>query len=563
MSPERRVHARRTLYSPEYLDMGADNGGVVVNLSEGGLGFQAIGPVNPDSEIALSFSLGPAYRIDVNARVVWVDAQGKLGGAVFGLLSKDSRSLIHEWLSTPSQHELETGAPASAPGGEVETREPEGEPALYPTEAATIPAHEPNQNPANEGVVEHSRFAQMDEARAHSGMEPPPRDLQFTERPAPALADQPGQVHSDVPPISTAMLSGGTAMERLVPGTEYTDLPQEAAATLAEPRHDEVPVATASKPQDASVTPFASRVAAPPPPAPEQTPARQAAASFSVVPSTSAWARKDEPATADASMGAASKPNVPLFPPRNAENIFGRTRSAASHVEPEPSHRRGSALLILAIVIAAGAVVASYVRTHRQQIGDALVHMGNTVAGGTSTAGTPSAPPGNTNSAASSTSTGDQRAAATVPVVGGKQLPPTSSPSGTPPQAQTPSSNTAAQPNSGVRASAAAGSTGGQPSGQGAAAPTAQFGLSEYDRAEQYLNGTKGVTQDPAEAAEWFWRSLEAGDTNAAIPLADLYVAGNGVSRSCTQAHILLDLAARKGNGEAAKKLAQLPENCQ
>jgi TPR repeat protein len=562
MSSERRVHARRTLYSPEYLDMGADNGGVVVNLSEGGLGFQAIGPVSPDSEIALSFSLGPAYRIDVNARVVWVGAQGKLGGAVFGPLSKDSRSLIHEWLSTPSEYELETGAPASAPEGEVETHAPEGAPASYPTEAATIPAHEPNQNPANEAVVGHSHVAQMDEAGAPSGMEPPPRDLQFAERPAPALEDQPGQVHSDVPPLSTATLSGEAFSERLVPGTEHTDLRQQAATTLAEPRHDEVPAATASKPQDAPVTPVTSRVASPPPPAPEQAPARQAAASFSVVPSISAWARKDEPATADASMAASSKTNSPLFPPRNAENIFGRTRSAASHVEPEPSHRRGSTLLILAIVIAAGAVVASYVRTHRQQIGDALVHMGNTVAGGAATAGTPSAPAGNTNSAASSTSTGDQRTAATVPVVGGKQLPPTSSASGAAPQAQAPSSNGAAQPNSGVRTAArGAKSAGGQPGGQ--SAPTAQFGLSEYGRAEQYLNGTNGVTQDSGEAAEWFWRSLEAGDTDAAIPLADLYVAGNGVSRSCTQAHILLDLAARKGNAEAAKKLAQLPENCQ
>ena len=543
--------------------MGADNGGVVVNLSEGGLGFQAIGPVSPDSEIALTFSLGPAYHIDVNARVVWVDAQGKLGGAVFGLLSKDSRSLIHEWLSTPSEYELETGARASAAEGEVETQVPEGAPTLYPTEAATIPAHEPNQTPANEAVVEHSRVAQMDEGGAHSGVEPPPRDLQFTEGPAPALEDQPGQVHSDVPPLSTATLSGEAFTESLVSDAEHTDLRQEAAATVAEPRHDEVPAATAPKPQDAPVTPAASRVAAPPLPAPEQTPARQAAASFSVVPSISAWARKDEPATANASMAASSKTNAPLFPPRNAENLFGRTRSAASHVESEPSHRRGSTLLILAIVIAAGAVVTSYVRTHRQQIGDALVHMGNTVAGGAATPGTPSAPPGNPNSAASSSSTGDQRAAATAPAVGGNQLPPASSASGTPPQVQTRSSNTAARPNSAVGTSAAgAKPAGGQPGGQ-ATAPAAQFGLSEYGRAEQYLNGTKGVTQDPAQAAEWFWRSLEAGDTDAAIPLADLYVAGNGVSRSCTQAHILLDLAARKGNAEAAKKLAQLPENCQ
>lgn len=85
---------------------------------------------------------------------------------------------------------------------------------------------------------------------------------------------------------------------------------------------------------------------------------------------------------------------------------------------------------------------------------------------------------------------------------------------------------------------------------------------SEYQRAEQYLNGT-GVTQDYAQAAQWFWRSLEAGYTDAALPLANLYLEGNGVSRSCTQARILLDAAAQKNNAQAIHQLAQLPDNCQ
>ncbi len=76
------------------------------------------------------------------------------------------------------------------------------------------------------------------------------------------------------------------------------------------------------------------------------------------------------------------------------------------------------------------------------------------------------------------------------------------------------------------------------------------------------MNGT-GVTQDYAQAAQWFWRSLEAGYTDAALPLANLYLEGNGVSRSCTQARILLDAAAQKNNAQAIQQLAQLPDNCQ
>jgi TPR repeat protein len=77
------------------------------------------------------------------------------------------------------------------------------------------------------------------------------------------------------------------------------------------------------------------------------------------------------------------------------------------------------------------------------------------------------------------------------------------------------------------------------------------------------LNGTGGVAADPTEAAELFWRSLEKGNTDAAIPLADLYLQGKGVSRSCLQARILLTAASNKGNAEAIQKLRELPENCE
>lgn len=88
-------------------------------------------------------------------------------------------------------------------------------------------------------------------------------------------------------------------------------------------------------------------------------------------------------------------------------------------------------------------------------------------------------------------------------------------------------------------------------------------GQTEFQQAQKYLNGTGGVPADPAEAAELFWRSLEKGNTAAAIPLADLYLQGKGVSRSCLQARILLTTASNKGNAEASQKLGQLPENCE
>src|SRR5690348_11756438 len=116
MGSERRNCARRILYSPEYLDMGADNGGVVVDLSEGGLRFQAVGRIEANTDVPLSFSLGTGYRIDVEARVVWVSPRGNSGGVAFKKLSSDSRSLIREWLAKPEEeHRAEVAVATSEP----------------------------------------------------------------------------------------------------------------------------------------------------------------------------------------------------------------------------------------------------------------------------------------------------------------------------------------------------------------------------------------------------------------------------------------------------------------
>jgi TPR repeat protein len=42
------------------------------------------------------------------------------------------------------------------------------------------------------------------------------------------------------------------------------------------------------------------------------------------------------------------------------------------------------------------------------------------------------------------------------------------------------------------------------------------------------------------------------------MALADLYLKGDGVTKSCDQAHVLLDAAARKGSRAAAERLRHL-----
>ena len=54
------------------------------------------------------------------------------------------------------------------------------------------------------------------------------------------------------------------------------------------------------------------------------------------------------------------------------------------------------------------------------------------------------------------------------------------------------------------------------------------------------------------------WVAVRAGDSKAALELAELYIKGDGVPRNCQQARMLLLVASEKRNTAAIKRLQQL-----
>jgi hypothetical protein len=65
-------------------------------------------------------------------------------------------------------------------------------------------------------------------------------------------------------------------------------------------------------------------------------------------------------------------------------------------------------------------------------------------------------------------------------------------------------------------------------------------------------------SEDPAERVHSLWAAVAQGNTSAEVALAKLYLIGGGVTKSCDQARVLLQAAAKKGNGEALDKLSQI-----
>jgi hypothetical protein len=93
-----------------------------------------------------------------------------------------------------------------------------------------------------------------------------------------------------------------------------------------------------------------------------------------------------------------------------------------------------------------------------------------------------------------------------------------------------------------------------------AAAPeSSAAGAAELAQAEGYLTGKYG-SRNSSEAARYLWKAVSKENPTAIMLLSDLYLAGDGVPKSCAQAQLLLRAAARKNVAAAANKLRELQQ---
>ncbi len=103
---ERRSFGRRSIDAVTYVDLGADNGAILVNLSEGGIGFQSVAPLELGQTVILKFKLpGGKNHLESRAEVTWSNAFGKRGGLRFVELSSDARVQIRAWADDQSATE--------------------------------------------------------------------------------------------------------------------------------------------------------------------------------------------------------------------------------------------------------------------------------------------------------------------------------------------------------------------------------------------------------------------------------------------------------------------------
>jgi hypothetical protein len=98
---DRRRTFRKVPEKFAFIQLERDDGGAVLNVSEGGLSFNTFAPVEQSGPIHFWFSLNLNERIDAWGEVTWTDETKKLGGLRFIRLPERAERQIREWISRP------------------------------------------------------------------------------------------------------------------------------------------------------------------------------------------------------------------------------------------------------------------------------------------------------------------------------------------------------------------------------------------------------------------------------------------------------------------------------
>ena len=95
---DRRYSTRHRVKTLAYVDLGLDNGGMLINVSEGGLSFQGIHPLELGQRLLIGLKPpGSDQSFKATGEVAWLCDSRKGGGLRFIELPKNTKDLIKEW----------------------------------------------------------------------------------------------------------------------------------------------------------------------------------------------------------------------------------------------------------------------------------------------------------------------------------------------------------------------------------------------------------------------------------------------------------------------------------
>jgi TonB family protein len=99
---DRRLHVRRRVLSLAYVELNENNGGIILNISEGGLVVTAAAPLGDARLPRIRFQLpGSNDWVEASGEIAWI-SESKRAGIRFVDLTEENRNRIRRWLSSES-----------------------------------------------------------------------------------------------------------------------------------------------------------------------------------------------------------------------------------------------------------------------------------------------------------------------------------------------------------------------------------------------------------------------------------------------------------------------------
>jgi hypothetical protein len=576
---ERRQTPRAKPNGLVYLSLSAENGGIVIDASEGGLQFQAVAPVEAsDSPLKVWFTLNSSSRIEAVGEIVWTDQSKRLGGLQFTSLGAPARSTIRKWLE---QSAAMAGHDESE---EADSREGEESEAIRP-EAWASPLEELDDDVTSPFPSEKT-VQPRESANGRGNGAPGVSHAPTPARPAPGpfiVASAPAA--SPIPATPAAPAARNYAAEI----KSAASVPEAPAAP---PKQAPPMPSLADRRSEASRSILESLTGGAPTP-----PIRETVRADEALPGSS-WRAPERPAKIEESgarerLYEGSTFDSP-YSGREHDTILSEIQKAAQHHIDEaarsgfhagisvrnsdfegpwrpsmmtrtasPDREKTSRLAgflsragvsremvrtleIMILVVAFVGIAALGAFLFRRQLGESVQWIGRKVS--------------NQNSAAISDQGGSEPSPVDLDISPLLKPPP-----GAQPAVRAATVKPKVKPAATATPTAGGGTAGAATASAGAGtayADTVPTGPDDTGDAAlatglQYLREDGGPTVTNV-AVKWLWASVEKGNTKAAIILADLYVWGRGVPQNCEQARVLLITASKRGSAEAAQRLQDM-----
>jgi len=116
MNANRRLQERKQPEPMVFCKLGSEESGSVLNLSEDGLCFESLTPVEEKDLLQLRLSVDLNSAIEATGQLAWIDSAKRRGGLHFLELSAPAREQIRAWLSeTSTASSGRTDAPTDEP----------------------------------------------------------------------------------------------------------------------------------------------------------------------------------------------------------------------------------------------------------------------------------------------------------------------------------------------------------------------------------------------------------------------------------------------------------------